>query len=66
MQLSDDGTLDTVIRCSECGAELRYNFDPSDCDGNPSGGTYEDFVETAIDDATEEHNCNDNGGNDND
>jgi RNase P subunit RPR2 len=25
--LSDDGTLDTVVTCSECGAELRYNFD---------------------------------------
>jgi hypothetical protein len=25
--LSDDGTMDTVVTCSECGATLRYNFD---------------------------------------
>lgn len=26
-QLTDDGTMATVIRCSECGAEQRYSFD---------------------------------------
>ncbi len=26
--LGDDGTLDTVIYCNECGQEQRYNYDP--------------------------------------
>jgi hypothetical protein len=26
-RLGDEGTLDTVIVCGECGAELRYNYD---------------------------------------
>lgn len=32
--LSDDGTLDTVLRCDECGDEFRFNWDgaPSDDD----------------------------------
>lgn len=25
--LTDDGTLDTVLRCTECGKEMRYNYD---------------------------------------
>ena len=25
IHLTDDGTLDTVLRCSECGEEMRYN-----------------------------------------
>lgn len=25
--LSDDGTLDTVLRCDECGEEFRFNWD---------------------------------------
>lgn len=28
-ELTDDGTMDTVIRCSDCGAEQRYNYDAS-------------------------------------
>jgi hypothetical protein len=51
MLLGDDGTLDTVIVCSECGAEMRYNFDGSD------GEEYADFVEWAKDDAADDHEC---------
>jgi hypothetical protein len=29
IELTDDGTMDTVLRCSECGEEIRYNYDPS-------------------------------------
>ena len=29
IQLTDDGTMDTVLRCADCGAEMRYNYDPS-------------------------------------
>jgi len=27
IQLTDDGTMDTVLKCSKCGEEMRYNFD---------------------------------------
>ena len=30
IRLSDDGTLDTVLVCRECGVEARYNYDPPD------------------------------------
>lgn len=32
--LTDDGTMDTVLRCDECGEEFRFNWDgaPSDDD----------------------------------
>lgn len=30
IELTDDGTMDTVLRCSECGAEMRYNYEPPD------------------------------------
>lgn len=27
IELTDDGTLDTVLRCSDCGEEIRYSYD---------------------------------------
>lgn len=30
IELTDDGTLDTVLRCSDCGEEMRYTYDGSD------------------------------------
>ncbi len=27
IELTDDGTMDTVLRCSDCGEEMRYNYD---------------------------------------
>lgn len=27
--LTDDGTMDTVVRCDECGEEVRFNYDSS-------------------------------------
>ena len=50
--LGDDGTLDTVIVCSECGKELRYTFDP---DTTESG--YDDFVGDVLWEAEQEHVC---------
>lgn len=32
IELTDDGTMDTVLRCSDCGAEMRYNY--SDTENN--------------------------------
>ena len=50
-ELTDDGTLDTVVACVECGEHLRYTWDG--CDGL----TYEDFVAYALLDAEDEHDC---------
>jgi len=50
--LGDDGTLDTVLVCEDCGAERRYTFMP-DSDED----TYADFVAWAFEDAEEEHIC---------
>ena len=58
MQLTDDGTLDTVIRCSECGEEFRFNFANSGDDESPEGPeAYDSFVEDCCEDAAEEHEC---------
>ena len=63
--LGDDGTLDTVIVCRECGAELRYSYDPSmeewDYGHEPTEiecqQAYDDFVDWAIEDAEDSHIC---------
>ena len=52
MQLGDDGTLNTVIVCSDCGEEFRFNFD-SEADE----GGYHDFVAWAKREAAEDHEC---------
>lgn len=36
--LTDDGTMDTVIKCDECGHETRFNYDGPG-DGLADGGT---------------------------
>jgi len=56
--LEDDGTLDTVLTCDECGAELRYASgawdhddecdDPDNCDCR---------IEIAVEDAEATHEC---------
>ncbi len=60
MLLGDDGTLDTVIVCSECGAEMRYSHD-GDFDGDSDDRTDEqrhaDFVAWAKEDSAEQHEC---------
>lgn len=51
IELTDDGTLDTVLRCSVCGEEMRYNYDGT------SALSYDSFVDWAIEDAEVEHEC---------
>jgi RNase P subunit RPR2 len=66
--LSDDGTLDTVVKCNVCGAELRYNYDGPDMHAvysapnadDESDRRYRDFVEWAIEDAEADHVCGEN------
>ncbi len=48
-ELSDDGTMDTVLVCSFCGVEARYTFDGED------GESYDEFVAWAIEDAEGDH-----------
>lgn len=57
--LTDDGTMDTVLCCTECGEEMRYNYQ-SGCDDDPEltdEQAYDAFIESCIDDATAEHEC---------
>lgn len=57
-RLGDDGTMDTVIYCSECGEEARYNFDSDGMEEDGDSQTaYEDFVEWAIEDFNDSHEC---------
>lgn len=62
--LLDDGTLDTVVVCSKCGTELRYNYDPSERLGHETWldhnaeSAYDDFIVWALCDADAEHICN--------
>lgn len=53
--LVDDGTMDTVVQCSECGECERFNFGSGDYDDDY---TYDEFVEDCIDNAQETHECN--------
>lgn len=64
IELTDDGTLDTVVRCTECGEEGRYNYDSSDADivdPDDNGDAYDAFIEWAIEDFAAEHVCNGDG-----
>ena len=57
IELTDDGTLDTVLRCSICGEEMRYNYDGGDIDEETSAPSYDSFVDWAIEDAEADHEC---------
>lgn len=57
-RLGDDGTLDTVIYCSECGVEQRYNFDPAMPDTiDDIESDYASFVDWCLEDFDSEHEC---------
>ena len=60
--LTDDGTLDTVVRCEHCGHEERFNYDPSpdpfDIDPNADADTlYDTFIDACCERAAEDHEC---------
>lgn len=62
MLLADDGTLDTVIECSHCSYQSRYNFDSwvgdigtHDEDSNEK--LYDSFVLWAKEDLADSHIC---------
>jgi hypothetical protein len=55
IQLGDDGTLDTVVFCTECGEEFRGTWDDGDDSFLAEFGL--DRVEWLIADVTAEHEC---------
>ena len=58
--LVDDGTLDTVIECSECLTQLRYTYSgepDADCTLGPNCGCKDRFVDWAFADAKDTHEC---------
>ena len=66
IRLTDDGTLDTVLECSECGEQLRYNFansypspdGPSEYTRNLTNEVlYQNWVRQIIEDESQEHEC---------
>jgi hypothetical protein len=60
IQLTDDGTMDTVLKCSKCGEGMRYNFDgaeDTDAGEQESEEAYDEFVKWAISDAADAHEC---------
>ena len=60
IELTDDGTFDTVLRCSDCGEEMRYNYANSTHESGDSediDNSYDTFVIWAIEDATADHEC---------
>jgi transcription elongation factor Elf1 len=66
IDLTDDGTLDTVLRCSECGEEFRFNYDggmePSTDEDQPDReqdalDAYDDFVDECIAEVETDHVC---------
>lgn len=46
IRLSDDGTMDTVLVCRECGAEARYNYDASSRDEQDNSDRLEEMRKT--------------------
>lgn len=61
--LTDDGTLDTVLRCTECGEEFRGNYDnvgdpfadePTDAEAEAA---YDEWVADFICEVEDEHDC---------
>jgi len=59
IELTDDGTLDTVLRCTECGEEFRFMYDGATdtADEDAAVAAYDAFVDECVADATDEHEC---------
>ena len=59
--LTDDGTMDTVVCCENCGQEERYNYDGgafADEDDDIDDETaYDEFIAYALEDAEDTHEC---------
>jgi hypothetical protein len=61
IELADDGTFDTVLRCSECGKEFRGTYaadDGSALEKVEAEVDYADWIEEFINEVEAEHVCN--------
>jgi hypothetical protein len=56
IRLGDDGTLDTVLFCGECGEEFRFNFASSD-DSAEGDAAYDAFLDECVAEVEDEHEC---------
>lgn len=56
--LVDDGTLDTVIKCT-CGAEYRFNYEPclDNIQETSAEADYQSFIDWVMTGMDEEHEC---------
>jgi transcription elongation factor Elf1 len=61
--LVDDGSLDTVLVCDECGAALRFTYAAWDDDDAAldDDAAYESFVDWCFEEAVNEHECHEEG-----
>ena len=67
IRLSDDGTMDTVFVCDECGKEIRTNYgsycemldadDLSNVDESDDEAVYYAWVDSERNDIESEHEC---------
>jgi hypothetical protein len=56
--LADDGTMDTVIRCTDCGTHERFTFAATDEESYESGEEgYDKFVDDCIEQMKDDHEC---------
>lgn len=55
--LTDDGTLDTVLECSDCGEQMRYNYPTAMDEDEGDYIYYERWTDQIITDETQEHEC---------
>lgn len=61
---TDDGTMDTVVRCDICGEEFRFNYDPSMDDAEIDADdeqacmeAYDAWIDGCIEEMEVEHDC---------
>lgn len=65
IELTDDGTMDTVLRCSECGEEFRGNYDPFGfspdddemADSDEADNGYDEWIAEFIAETEADHVC---------
>ena len=57
IKLGDDGTMDTVIVCTECGEEFRFMYHSSFEEVRSEVLAYNNFVNDCITEVDEDHEC---------
>jgi hypothetical protein len=55
IQLGDDGTLDTVIVCTQCNSEFRFNFASTEEADEEEEYSYDDFIDECIAEVQSDH-----------